>query len=240
MSRNKPDRPRVFCIGWHKTGTSTMGLALLELGYTVLGARLDMAEPLLAGDMAPALAEAGKYDALQDVPWAALFRELDQAYPGSKFILTTREEDKWLNSAVNHFSEYIIPLHEWLYGKAVIRGNETIYLDRYREHYAEVETYFAERPQDLLIMDLAEGDGWAKLCPFLDEAIPPKKFPYANKGKHNYNWKDWLLAYARKMVPKSVRKTRVAFLEKLGLHKGNNRFNNAINKKYMGHGKKAK
>ena len=64
------------------------------MGYTVLGARLDMAEPLLRGDLAAAIEEAGKFDALQDVPWAALYRELDAAYPGSKFILTVRKEEQ--------------------------------------------------------------------------------------------------------------------------------------------------
>ena len=115
MPRNKPHKPRVFCIGWHKTGTSTMGLALLELGYTVLGCRLDMADPLLKCDKKIPIQLAGQFDALQDVPWAALFRELDQAYPGSKFILTVRDEDAWLYSASSHFKDNYVRLREWHY-----------------------------------------------------------------------------------------------------------------------------
>ncbi|MBV6653144.1 MAG: hypothetical protein KI786_05280, partial [Mameliella sp.] len=135
MARSKPNKPRVFCIGWHKTGTTTMGLALLELGYTVLGARLDMAEPLLEGDLSTPLEEAGKYDALQDVPWSALYKELDQQYPGSKFILTVREEATWLNSASKHFKDSYVALHEWLYGTGALKGNESAYLERYQQHY---------------------------------------------------------------------------------------------------------
>jgi hypothetical protein len=226
MARNKPHKPRVFCIGWHKTGTSTMGLALLELGYTVLGARLDMAEPLLAGDTNTPVKLAGQFDALQDVPWAALFRELDQAYPNSRFILTVRGEEAWLHSAGNHFKDKYVALHEWLYGKGVLAGNETLYLHRYRRHYHEVEAYFRDRPDDLLIMDFSRGHSWARLCRFLNEPVPRKPFPYANKGKHNYKWKDKTLMALRSAVPKPLRLARVALLEKLGLHHGRNRFNN--------------
>lgn len=226
MPRNKPHKPRVFCIGWHKTGTSTMGLALLELGYTVLGARLDMAEPLFLEDIATPLELAGHFDSLQDVPWAALYKELDQAYPDSKFILTVREENAWLTSASTHFKDNYISLHEWLYGNGILRENEHVYLERYRQHYQEVKTYFKDRPEDLLVMDLNQGDDWEKLCNFLNEPVPRKKFPYANKGKHNYNWKDKLVYLFRKIIPIPLRKARVTLLQRLGLHRGLNRFNN--------------
>jgi len=203
-----------------------MGIALLELGYTVLGARLDMAQSLLKGNSQPALEIAGKYDALQDVPWAALFKELDQAYPNSKFILTLRDEDAWLHSASKHFKDTYIPLHEWLYGRGVLQGNEKRYLERYKQHYKEVLSYFEDR-DDLLIMDFSQGDGWPKLCAFLNEPTPNKSFPHANKGKHNYDWKDKTKEVIRKLIPGSVRRARVRLLERMGLHHGRNRFNNA-------------
>jgi len=202
-----------------------MGLALLELGYNVLGARLDMAAPLLKGNKAPALKLAGEFDALQDVPWAALYKELDQLYPNSKFILTVRNEKDWLYSASSHFKDVHIPLHEWLYSKGVLRGNEELYAVRYRRHYEDVKDYFRGR-NDLLIMDFSKGDSWEKLCDFLKEPIPLKSFPYANKGKHNYNFKDKALRFLRKIVPAPIRNARIYLLENMGLHRGRNRFNN--------------
>ena len=103
MTRKRNEKPRVFCIGWHKTGTSSLGHALVQLGYSVLGCRLDMVHPLRQDDLEAVLGLAGQFDALQDVPWAALYRELDQAFPGSRFILTEREEQSWLRSALRHF-----------------------------------------------------------------------------------------------------------------------------------------
>lgn len=226
MARNKYDKPRVFCIGWHKTGTTTMGIALLELGYTVLGCRLDMAKPLMSGDKETPIQLAGNFDALQDIPWAGLFKELDEAYPGSKFILTIRDEDSWMNSATKHFKDKFCLLHQYHYGVDVLIGNESIYRRKFRQHYEEVYRYFLNRPEDLLTIDFAIGEGWEKLCSFLDEPIPSKPFPYGNKGKHNYNWRDRVKDFMRKCIPVSIRNKRVEILENKGLHYGRNRFNN--------------
>ena len=225
MARNKPDKPRVFCIGWHKTGTTTMGKALLELGYSVLGCRLDMANPLLRNKLEIVLEEAGKYDALQDVPWAALFKELDKAYPGSKFILTWRDPDRWLKSASNHFKSADVYLHKWLYGNGVLEGNEDIYLQRYKKHNNDVRDYFANRT-DYLEMDLSTNDGWDKLCGFIDEPIPQKKFPHANKGRHNYSLSEKTINIFRNITPLALRKFRVKLLQHLGHPVNKDIFNN--------------
>jgi hypothetical protein len=189
-----------------------------------------MSEPLLSGDRKTPIQLAGGFDALQDVPWAALFKELDDAYPGSKFILTIRDEDGWLNSASKHFGDKYYDMHKWLYGNGKLYGNEDIYMERYKRHYREVENYFDGRKEDLLQMDLKAGDQWEKLCTFLNEPIPKKKFPYENKGKHNYDWKDISRNLIRKVTPDRIRDIRVGILKKLGHHYGKDRFNNSVNR----------
>ena len=205
MSRRRSDQPRVFCIGWHKTGTSSLGHALNQLGYTVLGCRLDMVHPLRQENMSEVVSLAGEFDALQDVPWAALYRDLDQAYPGSRFILTEREEQSWLHSALRHFNATDIPLHAWLYGEGVMRGNEQLYIDRYRRHNREVREYFTERPEELLVLDFAQGDGWSELCEFLGEPAPNRAFPHANKGPQSLNARDRVVNSLRLWAPLAVR-----------------------------------
>lgn len=208
-----------------------MGLALLELGYEVVGARLDMAEPLLAGDYETPIKEAGKFQALQDVPWAALYKELDDAYPNSKFILTERDEEEWLNSALKHFKDNYFDLHKWLYGEGVMAGNEALYLERYRRHNKEVREYFKNRPEDFLVMNLKAGDGWETLCHFLKLPIPNKPFPYENKGKHNFTLKDKFYHFFRSRISS---KNRRKILNFLGYKDRRNRFNNhEANKKAL-------
>jgi hypothetical protein len=219
-------QPKVICIGWHKTGTSTLGDALLTLGYKVTGAREDLAYSLIEGDTKPALAIAEKFEAIQDVPWAALFKELDQAFPNSKFILTVRDEEAWLNSAKKHFKDTNYKLHEWLYGVGVIEGNEDIYLERFRRHYKEVEKYFKERSEDIIVMNFKNGDGWEKLCSFLKLTVPKKDFPHSNKGKHSFTLKDKIVYRLIGLSPIWLRHLRIEILIKLGFPDKRDRFNN--------------
>lgn len=226
----KTDREinKVICIGMHKTGTTTLGLALIDLGYKVLGARTDLAEILLDGNLEKALEEARPYNALQDVPWALLFKELDKKYPDSKFILTEREESKWMNSVLNHFGDSDIPLHKWIYGTGIAKGNEDIYIAKYRNHHKEVKAYFKNRPNDLLTISLSEGDGWEKLCGFLGHAIPNKNFPYANKGRHNWSAKEKMYNKLRSVLPVAMRRK---ILDILGIEDKRNRFHNHFENK---------
>ena len=206
MTRKRSNDARVFCIGWHKTGTSSLGHALVQLGYSVLGCRLDMVHPLRQGDLDAVLGLAGQFDALQDVPWAALYRELDQAFPGSRFILTEREEQSWFRSALRHFDSADISLHAWLYGKGVMRSNEQLYLDRYCQHNLQVKAYFADRQKDFIVLDLARGDGWSELCGFLGEPLPNQPFPHANKGPQSLNAKERAVSSLRRWTPLTARK----------------------------------
>lgn len=230
VARLRAGSPRVFCIGWHKTGTTTLGLALLKLGYSVLGCRLDMVHPLRRNDLVQVLDLAGKFDALQDVPWACLYRDLDRRYPGSKFILTVRDESSWLRSASRHFGNAHIPLHEWIYGRGNLCGNEQLYLQKFRNHQEAVMDYFSDRPDDLLIFSLARGDGWRELCEFLDVGVPEMAFPHENKSPSRRNWKERIHHRIRALTPSLIRKGVFSLRLKLrasrGLPDPRNRFNN--------------
>ncbi len=230
MARKQALKPRVFCVGWHKTGTTTLGLALLQLGYSVVGCRMDMVHPLVRGDLETVIRTAGEFDALQDIPWAALFRELDAAYPGSKFILLERDEESWLASATRHFKDAEIPLHKWLYGEGRLAGNEALYLERFRRHNREVKAYFADRPRDLLVMKLADGDSWPLLCEFLDCPVPTARFPHENKGPQSWTGQDRMVHAARRFIPEVIRKQvfaiRLAFRRWTGRPDPRDRFNN--------------
>jgi hypothetical protein len=173
---------KVFGIGFEKTGTSSLKIALTILGYKVKGV-FSIEPPDISSkvyEMAFQFAE--EYDAFEDLPWCVIYKELDKKYPGSKFILTLRPKEKWIKSQVDHFGTKIRPVFEWVYGAGCPKGNEDIYIARYERHNKEVLEYFKDRPDDLLVLQLTEGDGWEKLCPFLHKDIPNVEFPHKNKG----------------------------------------------------------
>ena len=174
---------KVFCVGFHKTGTSSLGRALEVLGYTVCG-EVGVREARI-GEIALDLAKQKlpHYDAFQDNPWPILFRELDTACPNSRFILTSRETERWLASITRHFGEHDTPMRAWIYGVGHPAGHEERYRARYEGHNRAVREYFAERPGDLLEMNFEAGDGWEKLCPFLERSIPETPLPHLNRER---------------------------------------------------------
>ncbi len=176
-----PDRPvKVFGIGLHKTSTSSLANALYILGYHVGGtfATGDFADQ--AQLEAYVIEAAGRYDAIQDMPWPAFYRMLDEHFPGSKFVLTVRDPDRWVSSVVTHFGRKDISSHEYVYGVPTAEGHEQVYLEHFRRHSQDVQQYFADRPDDLLVMDIGAGQGWAELCAFLDVPVPDLPFPHQN------------------------------------------------------------
>ena len=182
-------KTKIFGIGFHKTGTTSLARALYILGYNVTG-YFGVHDPDIRKnvyDQAYRLAQ--RYDAVQDTPWPVLYKELDRWFPGSKFILTVRAPEAWMRSVKKHFKRHRIAAHEWIYGVSTAVGNESTYIQRFQEHSREVLEYFQDRPDDLLVMDIAEGDGWEKLCPFLGADRPPFNFPSANAAaERSQNW----------------------------------------------------
>lgn len=173
---------KVFCIGFHKTGTTSLTVALRALGYRVTGPN-GIDDPDIASNVLPmAYALVEQYDAFQDNPWPIIYRDLDRQYPGSRFILTLRNTDSWMTSQLKHFGRRETQMRKWIYGVGCPEGNEAVYRKTFEAHNREVLDYFSERPDDLLVLDLAKGDGWEKLCPFLGKPVPAMPFPHANKG----------------------------------------------------------
>ncbi len=123
---------------------------------------------------------ARHYDAVQDNPWPLFYRELDAAYPGSKFILTVRDPQSWYRSVVRHFGENETPMRRWIYSVGAPAGHRDIYVDRFNAHYEKVRRHFRSRPDDLLEMNFKAGDGWDAIGRFLETNTPKGAFPKLN------------------------------------------------------------
>lgn len=182
------EKAKVFCVGFQKTGTTSMGAALEILGYRVTGGNWARDPEVARVALQRALETAPLYDAFQDNPWPLLYQEMDKAFPGSKFIMTIRPPEQWIKSAVKGFGAGTSPVREWIYGegKGSPVGNEQTWLARYERHNREVLAYFAGRQDDFMVMDLAAGDGWEKLCRFLGQPVPDVPFPHANPARKKF------------------------------------------------------
>jgi Sulfotransferase domain len=52
-----------------------------------------------------------------------------------------------------------------------------------RRYHDDVTRYFADRPGALLRMRICEGEGWERLCEFLEQKVPKVPFPSLNTAK---------------------------------------------------------
>ena len=195
---------KVFAIGLSKTGTTSLTRALKVLGfktkhfpffslrYSSTGVKLNYNKIL-------------KFDAFTDSPIALFYKELDHRFPGSKFILTLRNQEAWLKSCENShvwpgdfvsgkgasklpLVRRVLKLHRQVFGTE--KFDRKCFQESYESHLAEVKEYFKERESDLLILDICRGDGWKELCQFLEKDIPKIPFPQENVGlKQKYKKK---------------------------------------------------
>lgn len=180
---------KIFGIGMPKTGTTSLHDALEILGYKSIHFPHDKKTVRELEEGNYRLSILNKYDALCDVPVPAIFAQLDHYWPNSKFILTIRDIEKWLDSCENapFNSPSSMPKkdHFRYFYRAILYGTISFNRDRffwvYENHLKTVKNYFSGHKQDqLLILDITIGDGWDKLCGFLNKDKPNEKFPRSN------------------------------------------------------------
>lgn len=174
---------KIFCIGFHKTGTTSLGKALKILGYKVKGPFGVYDKDIGKNALQKAKSYVSKFDAFQDNPWSIIYKELDEAFSKSKFILSIRDSNSWIKSQINYFGTAETEMRKWIYGFGSPVNHENIYIDRYENHNKSVLNHFKNRPDDILVMNLDHDFNWSTLCGFLNISdIPDSPFPYLNKS----------------------------------------------------------
>jgi hypothetical protein len=178
-------RPRVFGLGLIKTGTSSLRRALEIIGYnslhggpletmTLVQQAIDAGEPMLSR-------LDDDYDAFADVFGVTHYFYLaDVEYPGSRFILTVRDLDEWLESRRRHVVKNQQMKTAGKYRGDLLEVDLESWATEYRRHEAVVRAYFSDRPDDLLIFNVVR-EGWEPLCSFLGRPVPQVPFPWVNE-----------------------------------------------------------
>lgn len=183
----RPDRPRVFCIGLNKTGTSSFHEAMTILGYASLhhgGADVErrISAALAAND--PLLSRLDQqYDAFSDIgQLSRRFAMLDRQYPGSRYVLTVRPIDAWIDSRRRHVENNIRRRASGEYDGKFVVVDEDKWRQEWIRHVGRARDYFGAR-EDFLEVDLTHGPGWGPLCALLQVPEPVTAFPWANRGR---------------------------------------------------------
>ena len=200
---------KVVCAGLNKTGTKSLAEALRVLGYKVYDYEeqtldyLDHWIKVFNGDTPEATIKLVYHnaDAVVDFPGLYFWEEILGAFPGTKVILSVRDEGEWIQSAINQramveaarprlvlflsltgrkmFKVYYAFLRA-CYGEVHNLKNTYVYCKNARAHYDRVRAILPK--ENLLVYRIMQG--WKPLCDFLGHEIPNVAFPHENfKGE---------------------------------------------------------
>ncbi|WP_033076514.1 sulfotransferase [Thalassotalea sp. ND16A] len=192
MSENpRTENNKIFIIGLPRTATTSICVAMLDLGFKV--AHTCYTEKCLVAAQV-----------IADTPVFYNFVELDKQFPGAKFIYLERELSSWLpsikqlllrmhtnvtrsdggyNPIIRHcYSEVFSPFTEQ-------NINQDSFLERcYLQHKSKVLSHFSDRASDFLMLNIAEQGSYQKLLTFLNIDAAISDFAKINIGGKVTAW----------------------------------------------------
>ncbi|MFI5796310.1 sulfotransferase family protein [Streptomyces sp. NPDC051677] len=176
-------RRPIFGIGAHRTGTSSLTEALTILGYRAShwSDRAEIRRDLDRGAFQLGLMK--RMDAVSDLPIPTIWRNLASTFPDARFILTIRASEEWIESVEWHTRDrQLVQEEQEFYNRSTF--DHRSFLATYFAHNSAVMKYFSGC-DNFLAMNIAAGDGWDKLCPFLGVDLPGENvsFPRAGSSK---------------------------------------------------------
>lgn len=186
-------RKLVVCCGLPKTGTKSIIKALNILGYKAYHYPQTPYKKLNGYDERRDvfnLIVKRNINAIAENAAIIKWRKLYKKYPNSKFILTIRDLKSWLESCKHQLekkhplshkwvNEYVIKVRQKTYGSETFNKRKLI--KQYKKHNKSVKKFFKNKKHQFLLMNIIKGDGWEKLCTFLNKPIPKQEFPHKNK-----------------------------------------------------------
>jgi hypothetical protein len=208
---------KIFNLSFQRTGTTSIGQFFDDFGFKV--AKYDKQRSQkwsyqrLIGDYEAIFSSKDfkKNQVFEDNPWWELdfYKVLFHKFPKSKFILLTRDADKWFDSMLSHsnhknpgnaFRHSIIYRRENefydkfpdedYYKTAHVIDNRLDLKEIHREHYkciyqnrnkAVIDFFKAFSQQSLFIGQLEDPKKWEKLADFFDFKIPENYNVHSNR-----------------------------------------------------------
>jgi hypothetical protein len=178
------NKPYVFGIGFPKTGSTSLAASVNLLGIPSLHNRSHKGTPLkfhiqLNNIKNRRLFDAysldQKYRGFFDFGGEKVYKTLYAQYPNSLFIFHTRKIDDWLTSIC-----YLLNSRTKMQGK--------VFPEQLAEQYEvtsrEIRSFFSNKPNQFLEIDVCASEGWDKLCKFLDVPVPDVLFPHKNPTRY--------------------------------------------------------
>ena len=204
---------KIVCIGQPKTGTKSLAAIFTNLNYKVSLNPCNIVIKKLKGyietvqinnvfidlnnffnNISYLHSNLNTIDFFHDVPYSFNYKLINEQYPDTKYILTIRDENDWFNSLLyyQHIPNMVNKnLLNIIYREYVIlEEHKPKVIDLYRKYNADAITYFKDKPDKILILNLCEKnknekDLLDKIGSFIGKEIPSYFiFQHINKGTY--------------------------------------------------------
>lgn len=202
---------KIFSIGLPKTGTTSLNQALVLLGLTSLHNPKRFRKQAMEGQYHfdengwQAITNFGEHFYPQldqaypnskfiltvrnETEWLNSWKKQIGSTSGDEVMTRwrwTRPLKKWLRLLQAVMENDFQMSHKLsrldIFGTYKFNADRCVYV--YHLHRKNAVAYFENRSHDFLIMDICGGDGWEKLCPFLEiPEIPKPPFPWKIPSK---------------------------------------------------------
>jgi len=194
---------QVIGAGFGRTGTLSLKAALERLGFAKCHHMFEVGQDPAQQSYWLAISRGERvdwddvfegYQSSCDFPSCVYWEELHRHFPDSKVILSTRDPEKWYQSAADTIYAISTSLPTWIPSKQARGLREMVLgivwngvfdgrfedkeyaLSVFRDHEKHVKDSVA--PERLLIFEAK--DGWEPLCRFLGVPVPDEPFPNLN------------------------------------------------------------
>ena len=168
---------KIFLIGSHRTGTSSIDYALSIMGYKVYPADLSykLIYEIENKNYEKIFNTTKEYDVFSDSPWNHndFYKKIDNNIKNSKIILSIRETNNWINSVQKWNNKMNLKKYDWYKSLSKTCYNLESYVDEidslrefYNNRNASIIDYFRGSDK-LLVMNLEDGHSWNELCEIL-------------------------------------------------------------------------
>jgi len=198
---------RVIGPGFGRTGTMSFKAALEQLGLGPCYHMIEVYEneghveawtAAIDGHPPDWSSLLAGYESVVDWPACAFWKQLRDAHPDAKIVLTRRDPDAWFESMTNTIFQALRAdsdderLMRWRVATRKLIFHQT-FGDRFDRasvvaalHAHEADVIASVPPGELLVFEV--GDGWEPLCEFLGLPVPDAPFPRTNSTAEFRVW----------------------------------------------------
>ena len=204
---------KVFIIGYNKTGTTSLKKLFKQWGFKLGSenvGHLLTEDWLKYQNLDRIFRYCELAQVFQDKPFSTdgIYKPLAEKFPDSRFILSVRDNaDQWYNSWIRYLASKVSAdkvspptmdelkqsmnflYRGYLYDSDVLQwGEENLYKPeifkmRYEAHISDVRTYFEDKPERFIEINVGVSEDFQRLLNFLGIQTTISQFPHENRSR---------------------------------------------------------